>query len=218
MPCHSYLFFENEPSMREFSGEDLETAKQAFVARAEGARNIRLQAYATLGFKAGTRVMLHVNGGTPEEIQAFARDLMHTELGSRLRLVYALFGIARASQYNPKAPPKEAAHDAPHKYLVVYPFTKSIEWHLMPYDGRREIMKAHVEVGRRHSDKISQRLLYSYGIDDHEFIVSYYMDDLEAFQTLVMEMRETESRRHTKTDLPIFTCIHMSLAESLEML
>ena len=79
-------------------------------------------------------------------------------------------------------------------------------------------MKAHVDVGRTFSEKISQMLLYSYGIDDHEFIVSYQMDDLEEFQKLVMAMRETESRRHTKNDLPIFTCIHRPLAEALKML
>jgi chlorite dismutase len=144
--------------------------------------------------------------------------LLHTELGKRLRLTYTLFGLTRSSQYNPGHAPKEADQDLPHKYLVVYPFTKTVEWHLMPYDERRTIMKAHVGVGRKHSEKISQRLLYSYGIDDHEFIVSYYMDDLEAFQTLVMEMRETESRRHTKNDLPIFTGIHLPLKDALEML
>ena len=79
-------------------------------------------------------------------------------------------------------------------------------------------MKAHVEVGRKHSKKVSPRLLYSYGIDDHEFIVSYQMDDLGDFVQLVMDMRGTESRRHTKNDLPIFTCIHMPLTEALEML
>jgi chlorite dismutase len=218
MPCHSYLFFDIEPGMRNFSDAELKKVKQEFTAHAGSARDIRMQAYATLGFEAGTRFMLHVNAQTPEEIQIFLRDLLHTDLGKQLKLAYSLFGIVRASQYNPNHPPKEADWDLPHKYLVVYPFTKTTEWHLMPYDERRAVMKAHVEVGRKHSSKISQRLLYSYGIDDHEFIVSYYMDDLEAFQTLVMDMRETESRRHTKNDLPIFMCTHLPLEQALDML
>ena len=192
--------------------------KKNSLARRRRARLSETQAYGTLAFKVGTRFMLHVNAAAPERIQEFARDLLHTELGRHLQLSYTLFGITRSSQYNPKHPPKEADWNAPHKYLVVYPFTKTIEWHLLPYDERRAVMQAHVEVGRKHSGKISQQLLYAYGIDDHEFIVSYYMDDLEAFQTLVMDMRETESRRHTKNDLPIFTCVHMSLAEALDML
>lgn len=217
MPFHSYLFFDIEPDIRDRSEAQLKKAKKEFIAHAEGARDMHMQAYATLALKAGTRFMLHVNAATPESIQSFANDLLHTELGMHLKLSYTLFGMTRSSQYNPNRPPKEADVDLPHKYLVVYPFTKTTEWHLMPYEERRSVMKSHVEVGRKHSDKISQRLLYAYGVDDHEFIVSYYMDDLEAFQTLVMDMRATESRRHTKNDLPIFTCIHLPLAAALEM-
>lgn len=217
MPCHSYLFFDTSPSLAGVSEARLKKMKKEFVSRVTVSRDVRIQTYATLAFKAGTRFMLHVNAATPERIQEFARDLLHTELGAQLNLSYTLFGLTRSSQYNPKHAPKEADWNAPHKYLVVYPFTKTIEWHLLPYDERRAVMKAHVEVGRKHSGKISQQLLYAFGVDDHEFIVSYYMDDLEAFQTLVMDMRETESRRHTKNDLPIFTGIHMPLAQALEM-
>jgi chlorite dismutase len=217
-PCHSYLFFDIEQGLPKVSDARSKKIKKEFIMCASDARGIRTQAYATLAFKAGTRFMLHVNAETPEEIQRFVRDLLHTELGKRSKLSYSLFGLTRSSQYNPAHAPKEADWDLAHKYLVVYPFTKTIEWHLMPYDERRTIMKAHVEVGRKHSDKISQQLLYAYGIDDHEFIVSYYMDDLEAFQTLVMDMRGTESRRHTKNDLPIFMCVHMPLKDALDML
>lgn len=162
--------------------------------------------------------MLHLNAQTPDAIQLLTRDLLHTALGAHIRITYTLLGMTRTSQYNPNHPPKEAEWDLQHRYLVVYPFTKTVEWHLMPYDERRNVMKAHVDIGRKYSETVSQRLLYSYGIDDHEFIVSYYMDDLEAFQTLVMEMRGTESRRYTKNDLPIFTGIHMPLKEALDML
>ena len=214
---HSYIFFDTEASITTLPPSDLEQARETFVKCLEQFPDIRFRAYATLAFKSNTRFMLHIRAATPDAIQLLVRDLLHTELGIHLRVTYTLMGSTRSSQYNPKHPPKEAVWDIDHRYLVVYPFTKTIEWHLMPYEQRRSIMKAHVDVGRTYSDKISQMLLYSYGIDDHEFIVSYYMDDLEAFQTLVMEMRGTESRRHTKNDLPIYTCIHMTLAEALSM-
>jgi len=121
-------------------------------------------------------------------------------------------------QDNQNVNPEPAAVDQPHRYLIVYPFTKTIEWHLLPIEERGAVMKAHVGVGRKWSGTVSQLLLYSYGIDDHEFIVSYYTDKLEDFQSLVMDMRATESRRHTKNDLPIFMCIHMSINEVLEMI
>ena len=218
MPFHSYVFFDASTSINDVPRSDLVEAKKEFAQYILRSKDVRTQSYATLALKAGTRFALNLNANTPEAIQILVRDLMHTELGKHLKISYTLLGMTRPSQYNPKHPPKEADWNLAHHYLVVYPFTKTTEWHLMPYDERRSIMKDHVDVGRRHSDKISQRLLYSYGIDDHEFIVSYQMDDLEAFMQLVMEMRETESRRHTKNDLPIFTCIHMPLSEALDML
>jgi chlorite dismutase len=217
MPYHSYIFFDVEPSVNTLDKTSLDSAKKAFIACIEKNADVRVRSYATLALRSGTRFMLHINAPTPDAIQLLVRDLLHTALGAHLRVAYTLLGLIRTSQYNPKHPPKPSAPDAPHRYLVVYPFTKTIEWHFVPYEERRNIMKAHVDVGRKYSATISQMLLYAYGIDDHEFIVSYQMNSLEEFQTLVMDMRETESRRHTKNDLPIFTCIHMALAEALDM-
>ena len=218
MPYHSYFFFDIESSIHFLSESQLLSAKKAFLARLTENKDIHLQAYATLGFKAGTRFMLHMNSDKPEKMQNLLRDLLHTSLGKYLKVAYTLLGMTRSSQYNPKHPPKETDWNQLHKYLIVYPFTKTTEWYQMPYDERRNIMKSHVDVGHKHSEKVSQRLLYSYGIDDHEFVVSYYVDDLEDFVRLVMDMRETESRRHTKNDLPIFTCTHVPVEEALEML
>lgn len=216
MPYHSYIFFDLEPNLTPDEKKNLPDA-QEFAELIEKS-DMRVRSYATLGLKSGTRLMLHCNAASPDAIQLLVRDLLHTPLGLRLRVAYAMLGMVRSSQYNPHKAPAASAPEDEHRYLVVYPFTKTIEWHFMPYDERRSIMGAHVAVGKKFSDKISQLLLYSYGIDDHEFIVSYQMDDLEAFQTLVMDMRETESRRSTKNDLPIFTCIHMPLKEALKML
>ncbi len=217
MRYHSYIFFDVCQSFPVPSAAKINTYKKGFAAIVENNVDVGVRAYGTLALKSGTRFMLHMNAGSPDAIQLLTRNLLHSELGRLLTIRYTLMGITRSSQYNPKSAPKESVPDMPHRYLVVYPFTKTIEWYLMPYDERRGIMKSHVDVGRKFSKNISQLLLYSYGIDDHEFIVSYQMSDLEEFQTLVMEMRETESRRHTKNDLPIFTCIHMSLPEALDM-
>ena len=218
MPFHSYIFFDTEPGREPMPKALLQKGKETFAAYIEGAGEVRTRSYATLALKSGTRFMLHMNAMTPDAIQLLVRDLLHTPLGSRLRISYTLLGQTRASQYNPARPPKASAPQGAHRYLVVYPFTKTVEWHLLPFEKRRALMKAHVDVGRKYSAAISQLLLYSYGIDDHEFIVSYQMDALEEFQTLVMEMRGTEARRYTLNDTPIFTCIHMPLEEALAML
>jgi chlorite dismutase len=242
-PCHSYVFFDTDPSIRSVQNKRLDRARASlrnFIETQAAKRDISFHSYATLGMKPGHRFMLHLNAATPDTIQLFIRDLLHTPLGGYLRVAYTLFGMTRTSPYKPKpaaavevmdgtptfnvqkdtepAPPEPAAADQPHRYLIVYPFTKTINWHLLPFEDRRGVMKAHVEVGRKWSGAVSQLLLYSYGVDDHEFVVSYYTDKLDDFQSLVMDMRATESRRHTQNDLPIFTCIHMPLDGALSMI
>lgn len=218
MPYYSYIFFDTNDSIYRLSPEALQAAKDDFAACLRNAHDVRAEAYGMMAFRSNMRFMISLNGPSAERLQEVVRDLMHTTLAPHIRIAYTLFGITRASQYHSKASPKESMFGSPHKYLVVYPFTKTVEWHLLPFEERRSIMKAHVDVGRKYSETISQMLLYSFGIDDHEFIVSYQMDSLEDFQTLVMDMRTTESRRYTHNDLPIFTCIHMPLGEALEMI
>jgi chlorite dismutase len=38
--------------------------------------------------------------------------------------------------------------EMPLKYNIVYPFVKSREWYLLPYEKRSEMMKEHINVGR----------------------------------------------------------------------
>lgn len=64
-------------------------------------------------------------------------------------------------------------------------------------------------IGIKHVS-IRQCLLYAYGVDNHEFIVSYETPTLPEFQDLVMELRGTEGRKYTANDLPIYTCIYKS--------
>ncbi len=78
-------------------------------------------------------------------------------------------------------------------------------------------MAGHMKVGHQFP-QIRQLLAYSFGLDDQEFIVAYETDDLVAFQDLVRQLRETESRRATVRDTPIITAIHRPLADIVTML
>lgn len=230
MQYHSYLFFNSLPTLHTLSPDErlaqLQEWESILNTYTNDPQKTHIEAYGTLGFKTDTRFMLHVQADLPQTMQQLANELLHTPLGQHVHLSYTLFGMTRTSPYKPvkegapatKPNPAPAVATQRHTYLIVYPFTKTIAWHLLPMEERRDVMKSHVEVGRKWSGTVGQLLLYAYGIDDHEFIVSYYTDTLEDFQSLVMDMRATESRRHTKNDLPIFLCIHKTLHDALEML
>ena len=163
--------------------------------------------------------MLHFTADEAEDIQKNIQSLLQTSLGRHLVITYTLLGLTRSSQYKTQTKREEKEFvDGAMKYLIVYPFTKTTSWHLLPFEKRKEMMEEHVLTARKFNESINQLLLYSYGIDDHEFIVSYQADSLLDFQTLVMELRATKGRAYTKNDLPIFTCTFVPLENVLTTL
>lgn len=213
MSCHSYIFFDVEPSIKQVPEAVLKQYKDAFVFMLEHERDVGVATYATLGFKPRARFMLHLRATEASSIQNYLQALMHSALGKHLTITYTFLGLVRPSQYNPHHAPEEKEFvDGAGKYLIVYPFTKTAEWHQLPFEERRAMMREHVQVARTFSASIRQLLLYAYGVDDHECIVSYQCDRLFDFQTLVMELRATQGRAYTKNDTPIFLCTYLPLS------
>jgi chlorite dismutase len=171
--------------------------------------------YTTLAFKPNTTFMLWIRSQKPQDTQDMLRDLLRISFARYLTISHTLFGIERPSQYSGRIGKPEQVMQNYEKrlsYLVIYPFTKTPDWHLLPFDKRRELMGAHIKIGVGYHS-IRQCLLYSYGVDDSEFVVSYETDSLEKFQDLVIDLRKTVVRKYTQNDIPIFVCIYKSEEE-----
>lgn len=127
-----------------------------------------------------------------------------------------LWGFTRQSQYTKTKSQQELDPFAPHRlpYLIVYPFVKTADWYLKSRDERQAMMAGHIKVGKQYKD-ISQLLLYSFGLQDQEFVVVYETRDLTRFMELVNELRSTEARRYTARDWPLHTGIYQPDAEAL---
>jgi chlorite dismutase len=89
-------------------------------------------------------------------------------------------------------------------YFIVYPFTKTSDWYLKPREERQEMMNDHMRIGKSYRE-ITQLLLYSFGLQDQEFVVSYETHELGDFSDLVYELRGTQARIYTLNDTPIIT-------------
>lgn len=218
---HNYLFFSVAPEFYQLLVAEQSIIKEEFLGHIKEFREgkkeraLVIDCYATLGLKAGTTFMLWCRGTQPHHAQDMLRDLFRTKLGKYLSVSYAYFGIVRNSQYSGRTgKPEQSIENFTDRlpYLVVYPFTKTHDWHALPFEERRRVMGGHVKVGLSHP-AIRQCLLYSYGVDDYEFVVSYEMKMLEEFQDLVIEMRGTEGRKFTWKDTPTFTCIYKTAEE-----
>lgn len=123
----------------------------------------------------------------------------------------ALWGMTRPSEYSRARSSQEIDPFAPERgpYLVMYPFTKTADWYLLGRDTRQGMMNEHIRLGKRYRD-ITQLLLYSFGLQDQEFVVVYETADLARFSQLVYDLRDTEARRYTEADTPLHAGVRVT--------
>jgi chlorite dismutase len=183
------------------------------------APNVTTHAYSTLGLKAGAQLLLWWKSSDAVTVQDTLGVLLSTGLGQYCEIAQSLWGLTRPSIYTKRRTVQEQAIDEETRlrFLIVYPFTKTIEWYLMSRDARQGMMNEHMRIGHEFGD-VRQVLLYTTGLDDQEFIVAYETDSLERHQDLVIALRSTEARRYTLRDTPIFTAVHRPLRDALALL
>lgn len=170
--------------------------------------------YSTIGIEAGCDVLLWSLGPSLDALEQKAAAVLRSGLGSFMSVRHSFLGVIRPSQYVRRPTEQEQSLFAGERsaYLVVYPFTKSTDWYLLPQAERQKVMNEHMKVGHAYK-QVRQLLAYSFGLDDMDFLVAYETDDLAAFSELVRELRGTESRRSTVRDTPILTAVHRSIEE-----
>ena len=114
------------------------------------------------------------------------------------------WGMTRSSEYSRAKSSQtiDPFDDSRTQYLIVYPFTKTADWYLLAGDERQAMMNEHMTIGKQYRS-IKQLLLYSFGLQDYDFVVVYEADDLDPFSRLVHELRATQGRQYTKADTPL---------------
>jgi chlorite dismutase len=209
-----------DPAWRRRSADERRadvTDFSAAAGRTEG--RLMQHSYSTIGLRAEGDLLLWRMAETIEAVEETAADLLASGIGQWMAPAISMIGLTRPSQYvkRPTVQEQSLFSGDRSRYLVVYPFTKSIEWYLSSAEERQEVMKGHMRIGHQYP-QIRQLLAYSFGLDDQEFIVAYETDELIAFQDLVRDLRATESRRSTVRDTPIITGIHRPLGDILGLL
>ncbi len=209
-----------DPAWRREPAEQRRADVEAFTATADATDGHLMQhAYSTIGLRTEGELLLWRMAESIEAIEESAAALLASGIGRWMTPALTMIGLTRPSQYvkRPTAQEQSLFSGERSRYLVVYPFVKSIEWYLASAEERQEVMKGHMRVGHAYP-QVRQLLAYSFGLDDQEFIVAYETDELIAFQDLVRDLRATESRRSTVRDTPIITGIHRPLGEILGLL
>jgi chlorite dismutase len=214
-----YLLLRVDPAWRRLESATRDKGRRDFARVLADARDVTWHAYSTLGLRNGAELMLWWRAATPDAAQRLTSALLQTGLGGYCEIADSLWGLTRPSLYTKKRTAQEHALDEPARlrYLVVYPFVKTIDWYLMSREARQGMMNEHMRVGHDFDD-VRQVLLYSTGLADQEFVVAYETDRLDRHQDLVIALRSTEARRHTLRDTPIYTAIHYPVEDALALL
>lgn len=208
-----------DPEWRRLSAEDRCRSAEELCAALTARSEVITHAYSTIGLRAGIDVVLWSLAPSLEALEEKNARALRSGMGTWMTARQSFVGVIRPSQYvrRPTAQEQSLFSGERSKYLVVYPFTKSADWYLLPQDERQRVMNEHMKVGHRYKE-VRQLLANSFGVDDMDFLVAYETDDLALFGELVRELRGTESRRSTVRDTPVLTGIHRPIEEITRLL
>jgi chlorite dismutase len=79
------------------------------------------------------------------------------------------------------------------------------------------MMEEHIEVGRRFPN-IRLNTSYSFGIHDQDFMLAFETDELNDFQNLIIQLRETRVSRYIIKDTPMIVCVYKSIEQVIKSL
>jgi peroxiredoxin len=149
----AYWIFALDPAFHRLAPDQQREAKAEFLSALERLPDgVRLRgSYSLVGLREDADLMLWVLGSDLDAIQRLAVSLRHSGLGAYLTATATYVGIVTPARYDPGHLPAFMLGAAPKQFISVYPFVKTTDWYLLPYEQRRTLMAEHGLVGRRYA-------------------------------------------------------------------
>ena len=202
----NFSFFQVDPKWRWMA----DLAKEESAKEVENViknSGIKFRTYSTLGLRDDADFLFWFAAKTVEEIQNATARLYTTVFGKYIIPSRTYLSCTRPSIYVEKGKPLGFVSDAEmKKHVIVYPFTKTREWYLLPKEERQSIMDEHIEVSKKYP-QIILNTTYSFGIHDEDFMLAFEVDEIRDFQDLIMDLRETRVSRYVQKDTPMIVCV-----------
>ena len=156
----NFSFFKVDPKWRWMA----DLAKEESAKEVENVMNnsgIMYRTYSNLGLRDDTDFLVWFAAKTVEEIQIVIEKVYKTVFGKYIIPSMTYLSCTRPSLYvqEQKAHGFLTGND-PKKHVIVYPFTKTREWYLLPKEKRQEIMDEHIEVSKKVSTDYSQHDIF----------------------------------------------------------
>jgi len=167
---------------------------------------MKIRTYSTIGLRKNSDFMIWMISDTIKKIQILTSKIYSTVFGKYIEISDLFLSAARGSTYANSVTPGFMTEEEPMKYNIVYPFIKSREWYLLPFQDRKKMMDEHIAVGRQFPS-IRLNTSYSFGLGDQDFMLAFETDDLMDFQDLIVKLRETQVSKYVVKDTPMIVCV-----------
>ena len=214
----NFSFFKVDPKWRWLNELGKDEAIKEFSSLIEVANTkMKVRTYSTVGLRDDTEFMLWMISDSVEKMQVLISKIYSTILGKYVEPSHIYLSTSRPSLYSNKVVPGFATDEQPMKYAIVYPFVKSREWYLLPYEERQKMMEEHIMVGRKFP-QIRLNTSYSFGVDDQDFMLAFETNDLMIFQDLIIQLRETQVSKYIVRDTPMLVCIYKGVEDIIKSL
>jgi chlorite dismutase len=103
------------------------------------------------------------------------------------------------------------------RYVCFYPMDKRRgeikNWYATSFEDRARMMREHGIVGRHYAGRVTQIISGSIGLDDWEWGVDLYADDMGIFKRLIYEMRFDEASAWYAAFGPFYVGLQFSPSE-----
>ncbi|MGH2766105.1 MAG: hydrogen peroxide-dependent heme synthase, partial [Actinomycetota bacterium] len=170
--------------------------------------------YSSVGFRPDADFMMWLVSSSADDLQTLAASLRRTALGRSLELTHSFLGAVRPPEFNPQHQPAFLRGEGPGRYLCVYPFVRTPEWYLLPSEERSRLLREHGEMGREFPD-VLPNTTSAFGLTDWEWILAFEADELHRIVDCIRRLRDSESRRYVKEEVPFVMGIRKPLAEAM---
>jgi chlorite dismutase len=214
----TFTFYKVDPKWRWLNEMGKDETSREFLELLNAARKrIKIRTYSTIGLRHDSEFMIWTMSPSLENIQVLASKIYTTILGKYIEPTSTYLSLTRKSFYSNQVKLGFETEEEPLQYAVVYPFIKSREWYLLPFEKRKEMMEEHIRVGRKYPE-IRLNTTYSFGIDDQDFMLAFETDNLSKFQSLIIDLRETQVSKYIIKDTPMIPCVLKNIEEIIKSL
>lgn len=219
----NFGFFKVSPEWRRLSLNERRDQKEEALRVLQRWNNedMRILSYSNAGMRADTDFMLWRICYSLDCLSSAHTDFIKTQLGGYLQPAHWYLGTTRRSQYligheqDNDLALRGYIKPGGTRYLVVYPFTKTREWYLRSFEDRQRIVQEQIKAAQEFS-RIRMNTIYSFGLDDNEFVIALETDYPEDLVEMGMRLREVENSVFMSRDVPRLTCLKVTPEEMLD--